>query len=74
MPSPHFCPICELDSIERILEDVQIAAKIKGAAENVVNGIVAYRCTQHGHIFFVRYSDVKARSRSLDKGFTLGTS
>jgi len=62
MTNPNICPVCELDSIERILEDVQIAAQITGSGENVSHGIVAYRCTQNGHIFFLRRSDVNADS------------
>jgi hypothetical protein len=65
MPNPNICPVCELDSIEHILEGVQIVAKVNGAGENVAHGIVVYRCTQKGHIFFLRISDVNADCPSI---------
>lgn len=54
---PMACPICELKTIERVFENVTLSAKING--DRTVGGIVAYRCTIYGHIFFVRAADVE---------------
>ena len=58
VPGPHSCPLCQQTTLERILGDVEMAAKIKGDGEDAANGIVAYRCTLNGHIFFVRQDDI----------------
>ena len=75
MSNPRICPVCELETIERILDDVQIAAKIDGKGENVSHGVIAYRCTQNGHIFFLRHSDVTEfrRNQRYDEGATRRT-
>lgn len=51
------CPICKLQTIERLLPDVQISARIDG--ERVVGGVAAYRCLTNGHIFFVREANLE---------------
>jgi hypothetical protein len=51
------CPLCTRAELERLLERVTITAKID--RENTAGGILAYRCTENGHIFFVRVADVE---------------
>ena len=58
MSDPQSCPFCDSSSLERLLQDVQISAKNNLDGHNVAHGIVAYRCRENGHIFFLCESDV----------------
>jgi hypothetical protein len=53
----HSCPICGRRSLEQVLNTVCISARVDG--ERSVGGLMAYRCTENGHIFFVRTTDVE---------------
>jgi hypothetical protein len=54
---PRKCPICERSSIEPILQTVKIMASYE-RFQGEVGGLQVYRCTEFGHIFFVRISDL----------------
>ena len=54
---PLSCPMCNRRTIERVLDNVLISAKVN--AETSVGGMMAYHCTENGHIFFVRTKDVE---------------
>ena len=56
---PLSCPMCSRHTLERVLEDVMMSAKLP-CGEQKVGGIKAYRCTENGHVFFVRTTDVEA--------------
>jgi hypothetical protein len=55
---PILCPICTRSSLEPILEKVTITAQL--GEERVVGGLLGYRCTEFGHVFFIRKADVEA--------------
>jgi hypothetical protein len=59
--TPVLCPICTRSTLEPIFEEVKIKEQMDG--ERIVGGLLAYRCTQFGHLFFVRKADVKAESK-----------
>lgn len=56
MRRPHCCPICNDFTVETILQDYAVTAKIKGEDWNV-NALAAFKC-RNGHIFFLRRSDL----------------
>ena len=41
-----------------LLQTVTILARVNG--ESTIGGVLAYRCLEHGHIFFLREADVSA--------------
>jgi uncharacterized Zn finger protein len=51
------CPVCGRTTVEQLLREVQISAKVDG--ETPVGGLQMYRCTELGHIFFVRARDIE---------------
>lgn len=55
---PLKCPVCGERSVEPILENVKIVAKYDGFAGDI-GGLKVYRCTEWGHIFFVRTADLQ---------------
>ena len=61
---PILCPICTRSSLEPILENVTIKAQL--GDERVVGGLLGYRCTEFGHLFFIRKVDVEALPDLLD--------
>ena len=59
--TPVLCPICTRSSLEPIFEQFTVKAEAEG--EHKVGGLVAHKCTEFGHISFVRKSDVEADSK-----------
>ena len=57
--TPILCPICTRSKLEPILQEVTIKAQL-GADDRTVGGLLAYRCTEFGHVFFIRKADVEA--------------
>jgi hypothetical protein len=57
---PILCPLCTRYSLERLFDQVRLTARIGG--ESLVSGILAFRCTENSHVFFVRQMDVEAAS------------
>ena len=55
---PILCPICTRSSLEPILQEVTIKAQLED--ERVVGGLLGYRCTEFGHVFFICKADVEA--------------
>jgi len=55
---PLACPICTRRTLEQVLHAVCMTFRVDG--EHSVGGLMAYRCTENGHVFFVRTSDVEA--------------
>jgi len=53
---PIMCPFCTQYTLEPLLKHITLTARIDG--DSVVSGVMAYRCTENGHIFFVRKLDV----------------
>ena len=58
--TPALCPICARSILEPILEQIKIQAQIDG--ERNVGALLAFKCTEFGHLFFVRKADVEAES------------
>lgn len=58
MLQPLKCPVCGEQSVEPILENVKVVAKYDGFAGDI-GGLNIYRCTEWGHIFFVRTADLQ---------------
>ena len=54
-----FCPLCTRASIERLPDNFKISAKMDRHS-NPVGGVLAYRCTEYDHTFFVRITDIEA--------------
>jgi hypothetical protein len=54
---PQSCPMCSRHSVEPPLGDVTISAQLD--RERLLGGIRAYRCTEMGHIFFVRVKEIE---------------
>lgn len=59
MMAPLKCPVCGEQSVEPILESVKVVAKYDGFA-GAIGGLKVYRCTELGHIFFVRTADLQS--------------
>ena len=59
--TPVLCPICTRSSLEPIFQEVKI--KVEMDSQRIVGGLLAYRCTEFGHLFFVPTADVEAESR-----------
>jgi hypothetical protein len=55
---PVKCPVCGGSSIESVLQSVKIVASY-GQFQGDIGGLNVYRCREHGHIFFVRCSDLE---------------
>jgi hypothetical protein len=58
MNRPHCCPICNDPRVRTTLEPYAVTARV-ASQERVVNALAAFSC-EHGHIFFVRASDLVA--------------
>lgn len=59
--TPVVCPICTRSSLERISQQAITEAKINN--ESIPGGLIAFRCTEFGHVFLVRKSDVEADAK-----------
>jgi hypothetical protein len=59
--TPVLCPICTRSTLESIFQEVKIKVEIDGVRK--VGGLLAFRCSEFGHIFFVRTADVEAESK-----------
>jgi len=62
MNRPHCCPICNDYRIKTALQDCDITAKFKTDSRDV-HGLASFVC-DHGHIFFVRMSDLVVERQS----------
>jgi hypothetical protein len=56
--TPVLCPLCTHSSLEHVFQEVEMKVSIDG--QKVVDGLMAFRCKDLGHVFFVRRSDVEA--------------
>ncbi len=56
MHRPHCCPVCNDVSVQTVLQDYAVTAKVKGA-DWQVNALAAFQCA-NGHIFFLRRNDL----------------
>ncbi len=61
---PLKCPVCGRSSIEPVLETVKVVASYV-QFQGDIGGLQVYRCTEHGHIFFVRSSDLETSDAEL---------
>ena len=52
------CPICGQGPLRALPLEYRVTAT-KGEYNQHVGGLLAYQCTQEGHIFFVRAKDVE---------------
>jgi hypothetical protein len=55
---PLTCPVCGKSTIEPVLASVRIVAMYE-QFQGDIGGLKVYRCTEEGHIFFVRSSDLE---------------
>jgi hypothetical protein len=60
---PIVCPFCTQYALEPLFTHITLTARIDG--ESVVSGVMAYRCTENSHVFFVRKLDVDAEDPEL---------
>jgi hypothetical protein len=60
---PVVCPFCNRFTLEALFSHITLTARIDG--ERVVSGVVAYRCRENNHVFFVRKLDVEAPDSEL---------
>jgi hypothetical protein len=56
MLRPHCCPICNDMRVNTTLQEYAVVAKVKGE-DRPVSALAAFTC-EHGHIFFLRASDL----------------
>lgn len=54
---PSCCPFCGFSTLERVLKDVAVSAKVDGE-KRPVTGMAVYRCSQNAHIFLVQHKDI----------------
>ena len=59
---PVLCPLCMLPTLERLLANAEITAKVDH--ENRDHSIVAYRCTEYNHLFFLPNNDLNTSDSS----------
>lgn len=59
--TPVQCPICTRSSLEPVSQNVAIEAEIDNQPVN--GALMAFRCTEFGHLFLVRKSDVEADAK-----------
>src|SRR5438270_1267592 len=59
--NPALCPLCTQHDLESLLNTAVISAKI---GKQDVSEVVAYRCREYGHIFFIRESDLRGTRRA----------
>lgn len=57
MRRPHCCPICNDFSVETVLQDYAVTARVKEEDWAAVNALDAFKCSK-GHIFFLRRTDL----------------
>jgi uncharacterized Zn finger protein len=55
---PLQCPVCGKEKIEPVLQKVHVQAQYEGFRGDI-GGLRTYRCTELGHIFFVRTTDLE---------------
>jgi hypothetical protein len=53
------CPVCGKGTIEPILQNIQVMVRSE-RFEGDIGGLKVYRCTELGHIFFVRAADLES--------------
>jgi hypothetical protein len=53
---PARCPICETSPVIVTLASFDVVLS-DGRDQRSIQGLLAFRCEQHGHIFFVRKID-----------------
>ena len=53
---PIVCPLCLRNMLENLASDVKLI--VDGELRRP-EGLLSYRCTEYGHVFFVRESDVE---------------
>jgi hypothetical protein len=58
MLRPIKCPVCGESSIEPVLQKICVRAEYKDF-QGDIGGLRTYRCTEMGHIFFVRTADLE---------------
>jgi len=58
MLQPLTCPVCGKSTVEPVLQKISVQAQYDGSREDI-GGLRTYRCTELGHIFFVRSSDLE---------------
>jgi hypothetical protein len=55
---PLACPVCHRTATTRLLEKFTLTAELRGTAREM-NAVGAFKCEEGGHIFFVRFADIK---------------
>lgn len=58
MLQPIKCPVCGKGTIEPVLQKVSVMAQYEDF-QGDIGGLRVYRCTELGHIFFVRTADLE---------------
>jgi hypothetical protein len=58
MLQPLKCPVCGRSSIEPVLQKITVRAHSTDFHGDI-GGLRMYRCTELGHIFFVRKADLE---------------
>lgn len=58
MLQPLKCPVCGKTTIEPVLQKISVQAHYEGF-QGDIGGLRTYRCTELGHIFFVRTADLE---------------
>jgi len=58
MLQPIQCPVCGKNTIEPVLQNINVRARYE-RFEGDIGGLKVYRCTELGHIFFVRTVDLE---------------
>jgi hypothetical protein len=61
MLQPVKCPVCGTSTVEPVLQNVKVTAQYE-LHEGDIGGLKVYRCTELGHIFFVRTADLEVES------------
>jgi hypothetical protein len=58
MLRPIKCPVCGQGPIEPVLQKITVKAQYDDF-QGDIGGLKVYRCTELGHIFFVRTADLE---------------
>jgi len=64
MLQPVKCPVCGKNTIEPVLEKISVMAQYDGFHGDL-GGLRTYRCTELGHIFFVRTADLESADQRI---------
>ena len=63
IPIPGRCPICGGGPLKPLpLDNVVSVSVMRNGERQQVGGLMAYVCSQRGHVFFVMAKDVQAAS------------